>query len=80
MDQISRFVVPVSATLAILMSGSLGLTAAGIVPMEAFALLVPGCLLVLWTMGDWRSPAERVASIRGQGLRRQTVSRPRLGS
>ena len=77
MDQISRFVVPVSASLAILMSGALGLTAAGVLPMEAFTLLVPTSLLVLWTMGDWRSPAER--AMRGQGVREQAVSRPWLG-
>jgi hypothetical protein len=80
LEQVSRFILPVSATLAILLSGSLGLTVAGVVSMEAFGLLVPACLLVLWTMGDWRSPAERAAALRGQGVRGRTISRPRLGN
>jgi hypothetical protein len=80
LEQVSRFVVPVSATLAIVLSGALGLTVAGVVSMEAFGLLVPACLLVLWTMGDWRSPAERAAAMRGQRVRSRTISRPRLGN
>jgi hypothetical protein len=80
LEQLSRFVVPVAATLAIVLSGALGLTVAGVVSMESFGLLVPACLLVLWTMGDWRTPAERAAAMRGQGVRGRTISRPRLGN
>jgi hypothetical protein len=79
-ERISRFVVPVSGALAAFLSGALGLTIAGIISMEAFSLVVPVCMLVLWSMGDWRSPSERAAMIRANDVPGRSISRPRLGS
>ncbi len=74
----SRIVVPVSTSIASLLAGMLILMYAGIVSIELFAFVTPLCLLVLWAMGDWRTPQERAALL--QPVRKRPFNRPGLGS
>ena len=76
----SRIVVPVSVALATLLPGLLVLTLANVISTQVYAVIVTASLLVLWSVGDWRSQAERMAGAAPRAVRKNPVSRPGLGS